>query len=139
RRAARRRTSASSSAGCPSIARQRTPGARQDHRAVVPPLSSPVPRPGSRGAKEEQLSSPPTMELEIPATDVDGWIVLAASGEIDVAAAPALREKLGELVEAGTTQVVVDLEGVDFIDSTGLGVLVGAVRRARAAGGDVRL
>ena len=79
------------------------------------------------------------MDLEIPDTDVDGWTVVAASGEIDVAAAPQLREELVSLIVDGAHQLVVDLEEVDFIDSTGLGVLVGAVRRARGAGGDVRL
>ncbi len=79
------------------------------------------------------------MELEIPDQNVDGWTVVAASGEIDVAAAPVLREQLVKLINDGTTKMVIDIENVDFIDSTGLGVLVGAIRRARSAGGDVRL
>jgi anti-sigma B factor antagonist len=82
------------------------------------------------------------MELEISEPDgssTDGWTVLTASGEIDVAAAPGFREQLVDLIEAGSSELVVDLDDVDFIDSTGLGVLVGAVRRARAADGDVRL
>lgn len=79
------------------------------------------------------------MELEIPDIDVEGWTVVAASGEIDVATAPAMRTRLNELVEAGATHLVVDLEDVDFIDSTGLGVLVGSLRVARAGGGDLRL
>jgi anti-sigma B factor antagonist len=79
------------------------------------------------------------MELEIPDLDVEGWTVVAASGEIDVATAPAMRERLAELVDSGATRIVVDLEDVGFIDSTGLGVLVGALRRARDQDGDVRL
>lgn len=79
------------------------------------------------------------MELEIPDTDTDGWTVIAASGEIDVATAAELRDQLTRLIADDHRQLVVDLEGVDFIDSTGLGVLVGAVRRARSADGDLRL
>lgn len=79
------------------------------------------------------------MEIEIGEHEVEGWTVVRASGEVDVATAPALRNQLTTLVEGGTDRLLVDLEDVDFIDSTGLGVLVGAVRRARAAEGDVRL
>ena len=48
---------------------------------------------------------------------------------------PRLRERLIELVDGGAPHVVVDLGRVEFLDSTGLGVLVGALKRLRAAGG----
>lgn len=65
--------------------------------------------------------------------------VVEVSGEIDVYTAPALREELAEHIEADRTDLVVDLTRVDFMDSTGLGVLVGALKRVRTYGGDLRL
>src|SRR5271166_2915728 len=65
--------------------------------------------------------------------------VVAVSGEIDVATAPALRDRLHELLAEGHATIVVDLLGVTFLDSTALGVLVGTVKRCREAGGDLLL
>jgi anti-sigma B factor antagonist len=65
--------------------------------------------------------------------------VLAVKGEVDVYTAPRLREKLVELVTQGHLQIIVDLEGVDFLDSTGLGVLVGGLKRLRSNEGDLGL
>jgi anti-sigma B factor antagonist len=65
--------------------------------------------------------------------------VVAVRGEIDVATAPELRNRLLEASQAGHSTVVVDLSEVSFLDSTALGVLVGSLKRLRAAGGDLPL
>ena len=66
--------------------------------------------------------------------------VLAVSGEVDVATVPRLREQLHGLVASGTPpDRGVDLDAVDFLDSTGLGVLVGALKRVRSNGGELAL
>ncbi|MDQ1712879.1 MAG: anti-sigma factor antagonist [Frankiaceae bacterium] len=60
-------------------------------------------------------------------------VVLAVNGEVDVATAPALRHLLTEALTESPS-IVIDLDAVPFMDSTGLGVLVGACNRARVAG-----
>jgi anti-sigma B factor antagonist len=57
------------------------------------------------------------------------------SGELDISTAPRFKEELEALIAEGFTDVVVDLSAVDFIDSSALGVLVGAVRRLHPHGG----
>ncbi len=79
------------------------------------------------------------MDLRLDVTQRDGWSVLAVGGEVDVATAPRLRERLIALVNDEQYQIVVDLVGVDFIDSTGLGVLIGALKRVRTHGGQLLL
>jgi anti-sigma B factor antagonist len=79
------------------------------------------------------------MELGIDVRRVESHAVVGVKGEIDVYTAPKLREKLIELVSEGTYDVVVDLENVDFLDSTGLGVLVGALKRVKAHDGSLSL
>lgn len=56
-----------------------------------------------------------------------------------MATAPCLRDRLVGLIDAGTADVTVDLAGLDFIDSTGLHVLISALKRLRASGGDLVL
>ncbi len=80
-----------------------------------------------------------SMELGLDVRKVDSHSVVDVKGEIDVYTAPKLREKLIELVSEGSYNVVVNLEGVDFLDSTGLGVLVGALKRVKAHDGSLGL
>lgn len=73
--------------------------------------------------------------LTVSTSQRDGWTVLALTGQLDVATAPDLRQTLQEVQYAGDGRVVVDLAGVEFLDSFGLGVLIGGVKRARSHGG----
>jgi anti-sigma B factor antagonist len=79
------------------------------------------------------------MELGLAVHDRDGWAVLTVSGEIDIATAPSLRERLHALLAEDKRQIVIDLEDVGFLDSTALGVLVGVLKRARSEDGEVRI
>jgi anti-sigma B factor antagonist len=79
------------------------------------------------------------MELDIK-KEIDGDLcMLRIDGEVDVYTAPRLKEELVGAIEDGCIHVVVDLEQVGFIDSSGLGVLVSALRRARERDGAVRI
>jgi anti-sigma B factor antagonist len=80
------------------------------------------------------------MELTLNVhSDTPEFTVIEVGGEIDVYTAPKLREKLISLVEAGSYRMIVDMEGVEFLDSTGLGVLVGGLKRVRAQDGWIDL
>lgn len=65
--------------------------------------------------------------------------IVEVSGEVDVYTAPRLREALLDLVDSGHHNVVVDIRGVEFLDSTGLGVLVGGLKRVRQHEGSIQL
>ena len=79
------------------------------------------------------------MDLTLATREVDDRIVVEVSGEIDVYTAPKLRDKITELVGDEVYDIVIDLEGVEFLDSTGLGVLVGGLKKVRAHDGSLSL
>lgn len=79
----------------------------------------------------------PTLELEVG--EQDGWQVLHVRGEVDISTTPRVRSQLISLLSDGDPHLIVDLEGVRFLDSSGLGALVAALKLARSRSGDLRL
>jgi anti-sigma B factor antagonist len=73
-----------------------------------------------------------TVERGEPAT------LVVLRGDLDLLTAPDLRECLVKVIDEGA-RIVVDLEAVDFLDSAGLGILVGGLKRARTRGGELEL
>ncbi len=79
------------------------------------------------------------MDLVLDVNQHGAHCVLGVRGEIDVSTAPRFRECLIGLVNDGHRQVVADLSEVDFLDSVGLGVLVGGLKRLRSHEGNLSL
>src|SRR5215207_4993287 len=77
---------------------------------------------------------PPEFALSQEAVDETTQVV-AVRGEIDLFTAPELKSALAETIEAGRSRIVVDLSETTFLDSTALGVLIGAVKRLRSRDG----
>jgi anti-sigma B factor antagonist len=78
------------------------------------------------------------MSLAVDVERRDGTTLVVLRGDLDLATAPDLRETLVEVSDEGA-RIVVDMEAVEFLDSAGLGILVGGLRRARTRGGDLEL
>ncbi|MGH8910752.1 MAG: STAS domain-containing protein [Egibacteraceae bacterium] len=79
------------------------------------------------------------MDLTLEHRESGDRTVLDVGGEIDVYTAPKLRERLVELVSEGRYKIIVDMTKVEFLDSTGLGVLVGGLKRVRSHDGQLAL
>lgn len=78
-------------------------------------------------------------KLEIEIEDAGEYSVLRPSGDLDVYTVGSLRDAIAKLIEDKTPKAVVDLDSVSFMDSSGLGALMGGVRRMREAGGDLAI
>lgn len=79
------------------------------------------------------------MELSVTTSRQDDVSVVTVVGEVDVYTAAQLRSTLDEEIAAGHAQLVVDLDEVSFLDSTGLGVLVGRLKLVRNHSGWLRI
>jgi len=73
--------------------------------------------------------------LEISVENTDDYLVCRPVGELDAFTVGQFRDALAEM--SGATRMLIDLSGVPFLDSAGLGALIGGVRRSRESGGDV--
>jgi anti-sigma B factor antagonist len=86
-----------------------------------------------------QVPPHPPSPFRVDVSRSDGRVLVAVDGELDLATAPQLREALATAPEEGETEIILDLTRLEFIDSTGLSVLVMAFTRTRAAGGSIVL
>jgi anti-anti-sigma factor len=77
--------------------------------------------------------------MDIDVREVGTVTVVAPQGDVDMAVADDLRRRLTDLVDRGQVRIVLDLAAVMYIDSSGLGALVAAMKHARAAGGDIKV
>ena len=65
--------------------------------------------------------------------------ILTCQGRLDAHVSGTLKEKIQQLLDEGAVHLVIDLEGVDFLDSSGLGALVAGLRKAREKKGEIKL
>lgn len=69
----------------------------------------------------------------------DGVTILKLVGKLNMVSAPHLRDVISSAIVAGNSRLAIDLSGVDFMDSSGLGALINGLKTARQAGGDLRI
>lgn len=79
------------------------------------------------------------VDLKIESKEMNGIGVIVLEGEVDVYTAPKLKSRLIDLVDEGKYNIVIDLQKVEFMDSSGLGVLVGGLKRVKSHQGSISL
>lgn len=77
--------------------------------------------------------------MEIRHETIHNVDVLSLKGRLDASSARDFKEKVGSLSRENRVKLVIDMDGVDFIDSSGLGSLVSSLRTVNKQGGDIRI
>jgi anti-sigma B factor antagonist len=80
-----------------------------------------------------------SIDIKVETRNAGDWAIVDVEGEVDVFTAPKLREQIIALLTGGSHRIVVNLEKVGFMDSTGLGVLVGGLKRVKEKEGTLAL
>jgi anti-sigma B factor antagonist len=105
----------------------------------APAAAGPAHSPGMDVEVTPRMAAGGLVDLKLGHYSKDGIEVVDVEGEIDIYTAPRLRELLIDLASKNNYQLIVNLEKVGFLDSTGLGVLVGGLKRVRAHDGSLDL
>ena len=80
------------------------------------------------------------MDINVNSRELDNMVqLIEAKGEIDVYTSSKLKDAINAHIDQGKVNLIIDLEGVRYIDSTGLGVLIGALKRVREGQGHIAL
>lgn len=79
------------------------------------------------------------MEIIVDTKIEDRIGIVEVHGEIDTYTSPKIREEINDLIEKGCNNLIVDLTDVRYMDSTGLGVLIGALKRVKEKGGCINI
>lgn len=77
--------------------------------------------------------------MDIEVSQNGGVTLVVPRGDLDLSTAEHMKRTLSQLIDKGQAKLVLDLANVAYVDSSGLGALVGAMKQARAAGGNLRL
>lgn len=79
------------------------------------------------------------MLCDVSVSSTAGWPVVHLRGELDISSVPQARQAVHEALGTAADRLVLDLQDLAFIDSAGLGVVVGALRRIRQVDGELRV
>lgn len=79
------------------------------------------------------------MAISIETAQREGWDIISVEGEVDIRTAPQLREHISRILSEGSLHLLLDLDNVEFVDSTALSVMVGAHKQLARNGGGLVL
>ncbi len=80
-----------------------------------------------------------SMNLDVASREAGDYLVFELKGEVDLYSAPTLKQAVYDAIDNGRTKLVLDLDALEFMDSTGLGILVASLKRLSTEGGQLKL